>query len=325
MFNRKFALALVALGTAASAFSQPVSYPTKMVRITSPFAPGAGPEVALRVLTDKLSKLWGQSVIIDNKAGGNGMVAAQAVKRAPADGYELLQVDTFQVTAQPHLLQNAPVDYARDFEPVTPFYRNYFALAVAADSRFKTLGDMLSAAKAAPDSVTYGSTKQASPGHLGALALESASKVRMTHVIYKQQTQLMVEVANRQTDWVIAGIGGLASFQQAGRLRYLAMTSPKRLEGLPDVPTVAEAGGPQGFELAGWVGLLAPKGVPQAVVEKLQRDIATVLADPDTKAQFAKMYYEPWHLNSQQFAKALASEREYYRDMLSKLPPDALK
>ena len=316
-------LALAAVLGAGIAVTAPPAraqgVPTKAVRIVTPFPAGSGPEVALRLVADRLSKIWGQPVIVDNRPGASGFIAIQAIKRAAPDGHELLQMDNAQMAAQPFLFKKLPYDLLADFEPVTPIFRNYFFVNVPVASRYKTMADLIAAAKAKPDTVNYGSWFVGSPGHIGAAMLESATGTRMTHVPYKEMSQLYVGVANQEVDWAFGSAASAGSMQRAGKNRYLAVAAPRRVAGFADVPTVAESGGPAGFELSAWTALLAPKGTPRATVEKIQKDVASIMAEQDFKDKYAGMYYEPYSLNTEGFLQQLRSDSQRYGETIKRL------
>jgi tripartite-type tricarboxylate transporter receptor subunit TctC len=181
------------------------------------------------------------------------------------------------------------------------------------------MADLGAAAKAGPGQVNYGSWFVGSPGHIGAAMLETATGTKMTHVPYKEMSQLYVAVGNQEVDWAFGSAASAGAMQRAGRTRYLAVAAPRRVAGFPDVPTVAESGGPAGFELSAWTALLAPKGTPKAVVEKIQKDVAAVLAEPDLKDKYAAMYYEPYFLNSEQFLQQLRNDSQRYGETLKRL------
>lgn len=294
-------------------------FPSKPVRVVTPFPAGSGPEVALRLVAEKLSRLWGKPVIVDNRPGASGFIAIEAVKRANPDGHELLQMDNAQMAAQPFLFKKLPYDLLRDFEPVTPTLRNYFFVTVPVNSRYKTMTDLIASAKAAPGQVNYGSWFVGSPGHIGAAMLETSTSTKMTHVPYKEMSQLYLAVGNQEVDWAFGSAASAGGMQRAGKTRYLAVAAPRRVAGFPEVPTVAESGGPAGFELSAWTALLAPKGTPKAVVEKIQKDVAAVLSEQDVKDKYSAMYYEPYSLNSEQFLQQLRTDSQRYGDTIKRL------
>ncbi|MDB5930295.1 MAG: hypothetical protein JWR60_2002 [Polaromonas sp.] len=299
--------------------AQAQEFPTKAVRIVTPFPAGSGPEVALRLVADRLSKRWSQPVIVDNRPGASGFIAIDAIKRAPPDGHELLQLDNAQMAAQPFLFKKLPYELLRDFEPVTPIFRNYFFVNVPVASPYKSMADLTAAARAKPDQVNYGSWFVGSPGHIGAAMLETGAGVKMTHVPYKEMSQLYVGVANQEVDWAFGSAASAGAMQRAGKNRYLAVAAPRRVAGFPDVPTVAESGGPAGFELSAWTALLAPKGTPKATVEKIQKDVAAIMAEPDFRDRYTAMYYEPYALNTDGFLQQLRTDSQRYGDTIKRL------
>ena len=314
------AAAAVATGTALAALpAQAQDFPTRAVRVVTPFPAGSGPEVALRLMANNLSKRWGQPVIVDNRPGASGFIAIEAVKRATPDGHELLQLDNAQMAAQPFLFKKLPYELLRDFEPVTPIFRNYFFVNVPIASPYKTMSDLIAAAKTKPGQVNYGSWFVGSPGHIGAAMLETATATQMTHVPYKEMSQLYVAVANKEVDWAFGSAASAGGMQRAGKTRYLAVAAPKRVAGFPDVPTIAESGGPDGFELSAWTALLTPKGTPKATVEKIQKDVAAVLAEQEFKDKYAAMYYEPFALNTEGFLRQLRTDSQRYGDTIKRM------
>lgn len=307
---RNFIVALIGttLSVTAAVTAHAQSFPNKPVKITTPFPVGSGPDVILRVIADRLSRNWKQPVVVDNKPGASGFIAIEVVKRARPDGYDLVQMDNAQMSAQPYLFKKLPYDLLRDFEPVTPILRNYFFVVVPTASPFKSTSDLLIAAKAKPDSVDYGSWFIGSPGHLGASMLEVASGTRMNHVPYKEMTQLYTAVGNKEIAWAFGSAASAGAMQRAGRVRYLAVAAPNRVAGFPEVPTVSESGGPANFELSAWVALLAPKGTPKAVIEKIQKDVGDVLKEPEVRERYATLFYEPYSLNTEQFQQQLKND-----------------
>jgi tripartite-type tricarboxylate transporter receptor subunit TctC len=217
MQRRAILAALAASGAAAavglrktSSFAQ--TFPAKQVRVLTPFPPGAGPDAALRVLSDQLSKGWNQPVVVDNRPGGNGFIAVSAFKQGSADGYDLIELDSSHITTHPHVFRNLPYNVAAEFTPLAMILRTWFFVTVAADSQYKTVDDIVAAAKAAPGKINYGSWFIGSPGHLGALRLQQMTGTEMTHVPYRDFGQLYTAVANKELDWALgsaASAGGM--------------------------------------------------------------------------------------------------------------------
>lgn len=275
----------------SSAMAQ--AWPTKPVRVVSAFSTGSGPDAMLRLVADRLSRTWGQQVIVENKPGGSGFIAANDAKRAAPDGNTLFHADGLNFTAIPHMYKKLPYDPVKDFMPVIPLHHSYFFVAVAANSPWKTAGDLVAAAKAKPGIVTYGSWQIGSVAHLGGAQLEAASNTRMTHVPFKDNSQLYTSVANGEVDWAFGTAGSAGPLQKAGKLRFIALAGPERLTTHPDVPTVGESGGPKGFEATGWVGLFAPAGTPPEIVDKINRDVAAIVALPDMQPRMMDFGYMP--------------------------------
>ncbi|MCW8175943.1 tripartite tricarboxylate transporter substrate binding protein [Verminephrobacter aporrectodeae] len=208
----------------------------------------------------------------------------------------------------------------RDFAFVTPMLRNYFFFVVVpAASPWRTTGDLLRAARDKPAVVNYGSWFVGSPGHLGAAMLEAASGTRMTHVPYKEMTQLYTGVGNGEVHWAFGSAASAGAMQRAGRVRYIAVAAPARVAGFADVPTVAESGGPAQFELSAWVGLLAPKGTPRAVIDRIQQDVAAVAAERELQARYATLFYEPYSLTPEQFARQVAADAQRFGETIRRL------
>lgn len=294
------------------------SFPTKPVRITTPFPVGSGPEGVLRLLADKLSKTWGQPVTVENKPGGNGFIAIDAFKRLPADGHELIQLDNVHLTAYPHLFKKLPYDAAKDFEPVAPLFKAYFFATVATNSKYKNMADLIADAKANPGKLNYGSWSIGNPVHLGSARMEIATGTDMVHVVYKETSQLYTSVATGDLAFALGSNATAGALQRAGRIKFLAVAAPKRLTAFPDVPTFAESGGPKDFEVTGWTTIAVPPGLPRSVTEKIQRDIEKALAEPDIREKFVSFGYEPFTATRDQFSQYIKAESGRFAEVIQK-------
>ncbi|MFD0667613.1 Bug family tripartite tricarboxylate transporter substrate binding protein [Ramlibacter sp. MAHUQ-53] len=284
-------LALLGAGTAAQAQAD-ASFPSRPVTLVTPFAAGSGPDAVLRQVSDKLSKLWGQPITIANRPGGGGFIAIESVRRVPADGYTLLQLDSEHLAALPLLYKSKNFVTLDHFDPVVSLFRTPFLVAVATDSKVKDMKDLVAAAKAAPGKTSYGSWGIGSPGHLGGEELELRTQAEMAHVAFREVSQLYTSVGAGDVQWAFGSIPSSAGVFKAGKIRYIAVAAPRRIPQMPDVPTVAEAGGPAGFEVNSFVSLVAPKGLPPAVAAKINADVLKVLADPEIKARFDTFAFE---------------------------------
>ncbi len=309
-------LTTLTLGLALSAGAQ--TFPTKPVRIITPFPVGSGPEGVARLIADKLSKSWGQPVTVENRPGGNGFIAIDAFKRGATDGHELLQLDNVHLTAYPHLFKKLPYDPVKDFEPLTPLFKAFFFTTVAVNSKYQTMADLIADAKAHPGKLNYGSWSVGNPVHLGTARLEIATGTDMQHVIFKETSQLYTSVATGDLSFALGSNATAGALQRAGRIRFLAVAAPKRLTAFPDVPTFAESGGPKDFEVSGWTTLAAPPGLPKAVADKIQRDIEKALAEPDMREKFLSFGYEPFTATREQFAQHIKAESSRFAQVIQK-------
>ncbi len=268
------------------------AFPTKPVTLVTAFAPGSGPDAVLRLVAEKLGKTWNQRVLVDNKPGGAGFIAIEAVKRAAPDGYTLLQLDSEHLAALPYLYKSRGFETLKSFEPVAALFRTPFLVAVASDSKWKSMSDLIAAAKARPGQVSFGSWGVGSPGHLGGEQLESLAGISMQHVPFREVSQLFMSVGSNDVAWSFGSIPSSQGAFKAGKLRYIAVAAPKRIPQMPDVPTVAEAGGPAGLDVNSFVVLTAPRGLPAAVRDKINADVQNALAEADVKARFDTFAFE---------------------------------
>jgi tripartite-type tricarboxylate transporter receptor subunit TctC len=317
--KRQFIAALV-LGALAllSTAVQAQDFPTKPVRILTPFPVGSGPEGLLRLVADKLSRTWGKPVVVENKPGGNGFIAIDTFKRGASDGHDLIQLDGVHLSAYPHLFKKLPYNAKTDFEPLLPLFKTYFFVAVATDSPYNTMADLVADAKANPGKLNYGSWSVGNPVHLGSALLESVTGTDMQHVIYKETSMLYSGVANGELSFALGTNASAGAMYRAGKLRYLAVAAPKRVSAFPNVPTVGESGGPAGFEVSGWTTIAAPKGLSKALADKIQRDIEKALAEPDVREKFVTFAYEPFILNRQQFNAYIQAESTRFDAIIKK-------
>ncbi|MES2185728.1 MAG: tripartite tricarboxylate transporter substrate binding protein [Pseudomonadota bacterium] len=299
---------------AAAASAQ--EFPTRMVRIITPFPVGSGPDGIARLLADKLGRSWGKPVVVENRPGGNGFVAIDAFKRGATDGHDLIQLDNVHLTAYPHLFKRLPYDAARDFDPLLPLFKAYFFVTTARSSPYSKFTDLVADAKARPGQLNYGSWSVGNPVHLGSARLAAATGTDMVHVVYKETAQLYTAVANGELSFALGSSGSTAPLYQAGKIKYLAVAAPRRLEAFPDIPTLAEAGGPQNLEVSGWTTIAAPPGLPAVVSDKIRKDIATALADPAILAKYTSFGYVPFPVSRDGFTRYIRDESAAMADVV---------
>ena len=307
--------ALSALHVPAVAQAQPTPLP-KPVRFVTAFPPGSGTDALLRTMAPKLQRRWGQPVIVDNRPGGNGFIAIDAFKRGGGDEINLLLLDGLQVVAYPHLFRKLPYDPAKDFEVLSPMLHAQFFVLVSAQSKYSSVGEILAAAKARPGKLNYGSWSVGNPVHLGTTELLARTGAQMEHIIYKDPNLMYTGVASGELDFAMGTLSAVRVL--GGRIKPLAVMSDKRYPGAPDVPTLAESGGPSGLEVSGWAMIVGRKGLPPALTERLRADVEAVLADPDLKPIYLASGYDPFVATPAQFAAFLASESAKYADVVKK-------
>jgi tripartite-type tricarboxylate transporter receptor subunit TctC len=281
-----WALPCVAAGALAQGF------PSHQVRIETPYSPGAAPAVFMHVMADKLARTWSQPVIVDARPGGSGFAAIDVAKNAPADGHDLLVVSNAHVAINPSLYAKLPYDPERDFVPVAMIYRTPFFLIVRSDGPFATVSALVAAAKERPGTVSYGSSYVGSPSHLGSAEFEYVTGTKMIHVPYKDQSQMYASIANGDVGWAFSTLGSALPLVKAGRIRMLAIAAPRRSDALPDVPTLAEAGGPANLVVDSWLALMAPRGTPDDVVRRINADVNRQLADPEMAEKLRTFGFE---------------------------------
>jgi tripartite-type tricarboxylate transporter receptor subunit TctC len=315
--TRRLALGL-GLALAFASASQAQTFPTKPVRILTPFPVGSGPEGVARLVADKLSREWGQPVTVENRPGGNGFIAIDAFKRGATDGHDLIQLDSVHLTAYPHLFKRLPYDARKDFDPLVPLFKTYFFVTTAANGKYAKLPDLLAAAKAQPGKLNYGSWSVGNPVHLGTALLEAETGTQMTHVIFKETSQLYTAVATGELDFALGTSATAGPLYRSGKLKFLAVAAPRRVPAYADVPTFAEAGGPANFEVSGWTTIAVPAGVPKAVAERVQRSLEKVLAEPEVKEKFLALGYEPFPATREQFARYIETESRQQAEIVRK-------
>lgn len=297
------------------------AWPNRPVRVVVPYGPGGAVDVATRKVAQMLSTQTGQSFVVENKPGATGTIGVSQVARAPADGYTLVANDT-TYSLLPHIFKKLPFDPAADLQPVTAFIFAPMALAVAADSPYRTLDDLLARARAKPDSVTYGSGGAGTTPHFAAEGLARATGVKFMHVPFKGAAEATQAVLGKVIDFQFASTTGLMGPAQGGQLRLLAVSGAKRLAVLPDVPTFAQAG-VKDFGVVNWTGLWAPKGTPPEVTERLQREVAKAMASEEMQTFATKMGAEPRAADAAEFGRILADSNVMWGNVARSIGYDA--
>lgn len=308
------ALALSAMG----GLRAQTNWPNKPVRIINPFPVGGGPDGTSRILSEKLGRIWGQSVIVENRPGGNGFIAIDAFKRGATDGTDIIQLDNVHIAAYPTLFKKIPYNVEKDFKIVLPLFRTFFFVCVANDSPYKTIADLIADAKAKPGQLNYGSWSVGNPVHLGSALLESLTGTQMEHVIFKETSQLYTSVANGELAFALGSSGTAGPLARAGKLRFLAVMAPHRLKGYEDVPTVAESGGPADAIVTGWNAFAVSAQTPDAVVAKIRQDVTAALREPDIQPKYQTFGYESYFPTEAEFQQFMADESKKFSQVIQR-------
>lgn len=302
------ALLLAAAGwpTWTRAQASAPAWPDHPIRLVLPFPPGGPTDLVARVLAQKLGEQLGQTVIVDNKPGANGNIAAELVAKAPADGYTLLY-NTSSIALSTALYKKLPFDLRQDFAPVAQTAVIPLVLAVHPSVPARTLPEFLKYARAHPGQLSYGSAGNGNITHLGAYLLLQRHGLSATHVPYKGSAPALIDLASGQTQFMTDTVNSALPFIKDGRLRALAVTSLQRTFVLPEVPTVAEQG-VAGFEVGAWQGLLAPARTPPEVIRRLNAELNKALAATDVKARLAVQGAVPLGSTAQAYGSYLQAE-----------------
>ena len=308
-------LAVLAAAWLATA-AQAQSFPTTVVKVTAPYSSGAGPAVFLRVLADRLSKNWGQQVIVESKPGASGFNAIGEVKGAAPDGYNLVAMANSHVAIYPALYgAKLPYDPVKDFVPVAMVFRTPFFIAVSTSGRYQTVPALIAAARENPGKISFGSSYVGSPSHLGAAEFQHLTGTKMIHVPFKDQSQMYVQIANGDLVWAFSTLGSALPLIRAGRIKLIAIGAKERLKTQPDVPTIAEAGGPD-LVVDSWIGLLAPRGTPAEIVRAINAGVNRALGEPEVLDRLKTFGFEPAVVTPEQFADVIRADQAKYADIV---------
>ncbi len=299
-------LAVMALAFWACAAAAQDPYPSRPLRIVVGFTPGGGPDITARHVAQRLSGSIGQQVIVENRPGAGGTVAAAMVARSAADGYTLLSVSSAHAAAAA-IYAKLPYDTLKDLAGVTQTGTSKYVLVVAPSSGMKSLGELLAAARARPGQLNFTSAGVGSGTHFAGELFKSMAAIDVVHVPHKGIPEALGEVMSGRVQFFMAPIANAVNQVKEGRLAGLGVSSLMRDALLPDVPTIDEAGVPR-YQSELWFGLLAPAGVPRPVMARLSTEIGRILGDPDTRNRWAAIGIEPRPSTPEAFDKLLRSE-----------------
>ncbi|HYC37864.1 MAG TPA: tripartite tricarboxylate transporter substrate binding protein [Usitatibacter sp.] len=305
MFAFRSLIAAVLVCLAGTALAQ--AYPTKPVKIIVGFAPGSATDILARLVAEQFTRSMGQSFVVENKPGAGGSVGTAQAKEAAPDGYTLVAAGSGPFGINPAIQSKLPYDPLRDFDAIGNIVVTPQVIVVSASSPYKTLGELVAAAKAKPGEIPYASLGIGSTSHLTMEAFQSAAGVKLNHVPFKGSGDAQAAIIGGQVPMMSDTIPGVRAQVAAGKLRALGVAIPRRSEFLPDVPTIAEQGY-AGFESVGWIGLAAPAKTPPAILDKLNAEIRKMLQDPAVKARFQQLAFEPVGDSRQEFTAFIRNE-----------------
>jgi tripartite-type tricarboxylate transporter receptor subunit TctC len=286
------------------------AWPNKPVRLVVPFAPGGSTDVIARMMAQKLGEIWGQTVVVDNRAGAGGNLGADIVAKSPADGYTLL-FGTGSITINPQLYKKMPFDTKKDLVPITNVASGPMLVVVPDDSPLTSVKQLIARAKEKPGSVNFGSAGVGSQVHLAGENFANAAGVDIVHVPYKGEAPAYTDLIAHQTQMMVGNFAAASALLGKGRLRALAVTSKQRMPSMPNVPTVSESGLP-GFENTGWFGLLGPAGTPAPILAKIHADVVKALASTEIKARLYVQGMTPVGNTPVEFVKAMEAESQHW-------------
>src|SRR5262245_27957575 len=297
-------VAVLVLAHPAAAAAQG-SYPAKPIRIITPYSPGGTTDILSRMIGPKLTESWGQPVIVDNRPGGSTVIGSEAMVKSPPDGYTLLCILTSHVIV-PNLVPT-PYDAIRDFAAVGTISSSALLAATHPSLPVKTLRDLVSFAKGRPGQLNYASGGSGTVTHLAGEYFNILAGIKTQHIPYKGSAPAVTALLGGEVDFYFVPPIVVMSHLKTGRIRALAFTGEKRLPALPDIPTAVEAG-LKGFEVTTWYGLLAPSAAPRAVVDKLNAEMAKILAMPDIREKLSSQGMDPLVSTPDQFAALIKSD-----------------
>ena len=312
------AMALVVTATAGVLSAAPAqaqgTWPDKPLKLVVPYPAGGNADNTARLLATQLGQRLGQQVVVDNRPGGSGTIGAAAVAKAPADGYTLL-LDATAFTVNPSLFPKLPFDAAKDFAPISLVLQVPLLMVVPANSPFQSVADVAKAARARPGHLTYASAGNGGAQHLAGELFKQGHKVAVTHIPYRGGAPALTDLIGGQVDVMFSATTASGPFVKSGKLRALAISSPRRAEGWESVPTVAESGVP-GFQVSEWNGLFAPAGTPRPVLERLEAETRAIVASPEMKKRFAELGVQGVGSSAQEFSAFLKAETTKWAEVI---------
>lgn len=299
----------IALGTISSTLAQDI-WPSKPIRIIVPFPAGGSSDPPIRVLAHKLQEALGQSVIVENIAGGGGSLATARMAQAQPDGYTLGMGAVGTLSIAPHLLSKVGYDPLKSFTPITVLGEYANVLVVNTEKPYKSVADLIKAAKADPGKINFGSAGNGSSNHLSAELLSNLTGAKFTHVPYRGTGPALNDLVAGRLDFMFDVTSNSLPWIQSGKLRALGVTSPMPARQLPGVPPLAQS--VTGYEVLGWIGLIGPAGLPPKVLERLSAEMEKIMQSPDFISQYSGFGFEPRFTKPDRFAALIKKDYDFW-------------
>jgi tripartite-type tricarboxylate transporter receptor subunit TctC len=309
-----------ALGAAAlhAAPAAAQAYPSKTVRIIVPLAPGGGNDTIARMMANKISPALGQQIVVDNRPGAGGMIAAEMVARAAPDGYTLLLGNVGVMAIIPNMQAKVPYDPVKDFQPVSLIASAPLLVVVHPSLPVASMKQLVALAKTRPGQINYASNGIGSSTHLATEMFTQMAGIKLVHVPYKGLSLAMTDILSGQVPLMFSSAVAMLPHVKNGKLRAIAMTGAVRSKAIPDIPTVAEAAGLREYEAGSWYGIVAPAGTPRPVVDRLHREIAAAVKSPDIGDRLQSEAVIPSGGTPEQFSAHIAKELKHMADVIKR-------
>ncbi len=315
MFRRSFCSALAAGALAPGLVAAQAAYPSKPIRLIVPFPPGGGTDILSRLIAAKLTETAKWTVVADNRAGAGGTVGISEAVRAAPTGYDMVMGQKDNLVVAPWLYKNLSYDPTRDLVAVAHVAYTPVVIVTSSTSRFKTLADVVTAARAAPDTITFGSPGNGTTIHLAGEIFKGAAGINIRHVPYKGSNPAMMDVLAGNVDLMVSSLPSAMGQLKSGKLRALAVTSAKRSSSAPEIPTVAELGY-KGFDVSTWYGLFLPAATPKDIVATVHAEANKLLAMPETVAAIQAQGAETQLMSAEQFGALVKSDYEKWKSIV---------
>jgi tripartite-type tricarboxylate transporter receptor subunit TctC len=314
--RRKFCASLLAtpaIVSSSSLFAQ--DYPARPIRLIVPYAAGGGTDAIARLVAQNMGEKLGQTVVVENIATAGGNIATQTAANAAPDGYTILMANQGPMAVNPHLFKSLKVDTLTAFAPITLIAAAPLVAVVPQKSEFKTIRQLVEFAKANPGKLTYGSAGNGSASHLATLLLNVIAKIDTVHVPYRGAGPAISDLLGLQTQFMITTIPSVSGLIENGQMRALAVTSKQRVPTMPDIPSIAESGWPD-YEASAWYGFVAPKGTPQALIDKLQKATVAAINDATVRSRLANEGAKPVGNSPEEFGAFMRAEHRRWADIV---------